>query len=277
MLKTEIDMPFVQSFIQYGGMPVSLDGNGDLLLRFCSFAGVLLLAVFLLFLYFTLNKRKKMLELQQTQYEQLIEYTRMMEGLYENIMNQKHDFLNVLFAIKGYVEGEQWDEFKNLYHSIVREYESSKLENFLSCLNQVGHPGLKGILGYKLNHAHSLGINVVPQILTPIEIRGIDPLVLCRIIGILLDNAVEAAYESSEKELHIVMESDSLYTSIIISNTFRVMPDLSRLDKRGYSTKGEKRGIGLHNIKQMLSHTPSMTLRTSLENNMFIQELLLTK
>lgn len=265
-------MPFFQGFIQYGE-----DGNGDLLLRFCSFAGVLLLVVSLVYLRSALNKRKKLLELQQKQYEHLIEYTMMMESVYKNIQNQKHDFLNVLFAIKGYVEGEQWEEFKSLYQSIVREYEESTLENFLSSLNRIGHLGLKGILGYKLNHARSLGINVYLQIFTPIHIRDIDPLVLCRTIGILLDNAVEAASESSEKELHIFMESDSLYTSIIISNTFKVTPDLSRIDRRGYSTKGEKRGIGLYNIKQMLSHTPSMTLKTTLESNMFFQELLLTK
>lgn len=270
-------MPFFQGYMPYGEMYVLTSVNGDLLLRLCSFTGVLILAVSIMYLYFALNKRKKLLDYQQNQYEQLIEYTTMVESLYKKIQNQKHDFLNVLFAIKGYVEGEQWEEFKSLYQSIVREYEESMIENYLSSLNRIGHPGLKGILGYKLNHARSLGINVHLQIVTAIDIRDIDPLVLCRIIGILLDNAVEAASESSEKELHIFMESDSISTSIIISNTFRVKPDLSRLNRRGYSTKGEKRGIGLYNIRQMLSHTPSMTLKTTLESNMFFQELLLTK
>jgi two-component system sensor histidine kinase AgrC len=251
--------------------------NGGFLLPLCSLAGLLFLTVSLVCLYVALNKRKKLLDLQKKQYEQLIEYTGIIENLYENIRNQKHDFLNILFAIKGYVESGQWEEFGSLYRSILNENDESKPGNFLSSLNRIAHPGLKGILGCKLNHAGSLGITVHLNIFTPIEFRDIDPLVLCRVMGILTDNAVEAACESREKEIHIAMECDNAKTSVIISNSYRVKPDLAQLDKRGYSTKGSKRGVGLYNVKQILSHNPSMTLKTALENNMFFQELIITR
>lgn len=276
MLKSETEMIFLKGFSPCAEMYITayISMNTDLLLRLCTLAGVLFLAVFLVFLYIALKKRKKLLELQRQQYDQLIEYTAMMERLYENIQSQKHDFLNILFAIKGYVEGQQWKEFKRLYQSIVNDYAQSRLEGFLNSLNRIEHPGLKGILGYKLSHAQTLGLNIRLDIATPITIRRIDPLVLCRIVGILTDNAIEAAAESREKEIHIAMESDGLYTSIIISNTYGQKPDLSHIGKRGYSTKGEKRGIGLHNVKQLLAHTPSITLKTTLENDMLFQELI---
>jgi two-component system sensor histidine kinase AgrC len=249
----------------------------SLLLPLCSFAGLLFLTVSLICLYVALNKRKKLFELQNKQYEQLIEYTGIIESLYEDIRNQKHDFLNILFSIKGYVETGQWEEFSSLYRSILDEYSESAPGDILILLNRIQHPGLKGILGYKLKYAISLGITVHLNIFTTIKIGDIEPLVLCRIIGILTDNAVEAAYDSQEKEIHIAMESDNSHTSVIISNTFKVKPDLAQINKRGYSTKGAKRGVGLYNVKQLLSRNPSVSLKTSLENNMFFQELIITR
>jgi len=262
--------------LQSSYKPVRLTTEG-LLLPLCSLAGLLFLTVSMIYLYAALNKRKKLLELQNKQYEQLIEYTVIIENLYEDIRNQKHDFLNILFSIKGYVESGQWEEFSSLYRSILDEYGETTPENVLFSLNRIQHPGLKGILGYKLNRAVSLGINVHLNIFTSIEFRDVDPLVLCKIIGVLADNAVEAACDSPEKEIHIAMESDIAHASVIISNTYKEKPDLIQLDKRGYSTKGAKRGVGLYNVKQILSRNPSMLLKTSLENNMFFQELIITR
>lgn len=281
MLELELIHPMFQLLpqsikLQSSYKPVRLTTEG-LLLPLCSLAGLLFLTVSMIYLYAALNKRKKLLELQNKQYEQLIEYTVIIENLYEDIRNQKHDFLNILFSIKGYVEGGQWEEFSSLYRAILDDYSDSMPGNVLYSLNRIQHPGLKGILGYKLNHAVSQGITVHLNIFTSVEFRDMDPLVLCRVIGILTDNAVEAAFDSPEKEIHIAMESDAVSTSIIISNTFKIKPDLTQLDKRGYSTKGAQRGVGLYNVKQILSRNPSMLLKTSLENNMFFQELIITR
>jgi two-component system sensor histidine kinase AgrC len=283
VLKLELHLSLVQAFCK--SVQIQVSGSADwtrfanegLLLPLCSFAGVLFLTASLACLYAALKKRKKLLELQNRQYEQLIEYTGIIENLYEDIRNQKHDFLNILFSIKGYVESGQWEEFSSLYRSILDEYGETTPENVLFSLNRIQHPGLKGILGYKLNRAVSLGINVHLNIFTSIEFRDVDPLVLCKIIGVLADNAVEAACDSPEKEIHIAMESDIAHASVIISNTYKEKPDLIQLDKRGYSTKGAKRGVGLYNVKQILLHNPSMTLKTSLENGLFFQELIITK
>jgi len=251
--------------------------NKGLLLSLCSLAGLLFLTVSLVSLYIALNKHKKLYELQNKQYEQLIEYIGIIENLYENIRSQKHDFMNILFSIKGYVEGKQWGEFDSLYHSILKEYDESMTKDFLIPLKRIQDHGLKGILGYKLNHAVSMGIKVQLYVFTPMEFQQIAPLDLCRVIGILTDNAIEAATESQEKELHIVMECDNAYASVIISNTYGEKPDISKLDKWGYSTKGTHRGLGLYNVNQVLSHYPSITLKTTLENSLFFQELTINR
>ncbi len=275
MLKFEWRIPVLQVVFENTGMFVPDNEllSKELLLYLCPLAGLLFLTIFLICLYIALNRHKKLLELQNKQYEQLIEYTGIIEDLYEDIRNQKHDFMNILFSIKGYVEGEQWEEFNSLYRSFLKENDESAPKNFLLPLKRIHDPGVKCILGHKLNQAVTMGIMVQLYVFTPMEFQQTDPLALCRLIGILTDNAIEAAAESREKELHIVMDCDETFTSVIISNTYDVKPDITNLYKRGYSTKGAHRGVGLYNVKQILSHYPSIALKTTVENNMFFQEL----
>jgi two-component system sensor histidine kinase AgrC len=234
------------------------------------------ICLFLIYLYVSSNNQKQLLEQQKKEYEQLIEYTGIIEELYDNIRNQKHDFLNVLFSIKGYVDNGQIEEFKEYYrNSVLKEYAEKQPKQFVSSLNLIKHAGIKGILSYKLSHAVSLGIKVCLNIFTPIEFRVVDSLDLCRIIGILIDNAVEASCESTGKELHIGLESDSAMTSVIISNTYLKEPDLSQMYKRGYSSRGKNRGVGLYNVENILSRYPSVELKSSLADNMFYHELII--
>lgn len=247
----------------------------ELLLYVCFLASILI-AVFWVCMCVSSKHQKNLYEKQKKEYEQLVDYTGIIEGLYEELRSQKHDFLNILFSIHGYVATGQIDEFKKYYSAILEEYSEQQSNQFLSALSLIKHAGIKGILGYKLDHAVSMGIKVYLNVFTTIEFRSIDPISLCKIVGILLDNAVEASGESSEKEVHIGMEDDSVCTSVIISNSYLKNPDLSQIHKRGYSTKGKSRGVGLHNVNRILTQYPFVQLKTTVENNMFFQELILT-
>ena len=66
------------------------------------------------------------MEQQAKEYEQLIEYMQIIESLYQDIRNQKHDFLNVLFSLKGYIDSGRLEELKSYYYnSILKEYRES--------------------------------------------------------------------------------------------------------------------------------------------------------
>lgn len=234
------------------------------------------ISLFLIFIYFYSNNQKNLLEQQKREYEHLMEYTGMMEELYENIRNQKHDFLNVLLSIKSYAENGQVEEIRDYFSNLIpNEYSENKPNAFFSSLNMIKHAGLKGILTYKLNHASSIGIKVYVNIFSKINIHTMTPFDLSRVIGILADNAIEAAYECKDKEIHIGIEIEEPGISIIISNPYRYVPNLEQIFKRGVSTKGKSRGLGLYNVRKILSQYPEVQLKTTVQNNMFFQELIL--
>ena len=75
-----------------------------------------------------------------------------------------------------------------------------------------------------------------------------------RIIGILLDNAIEASFETNDKIINIDISSDTKKILFIIKNSFN-NPDLSttRIFEKGYSTKEGNSGLGLWNVHKLLS------------------------
>ena len=88
-----------------------------------------------------------------------------------------------------------------------------------------------------------------------------DVLDLARILGIFLDNAIEAALETEAPQLSFAMIKEASEVVFRISNSF-LQSDipLSRLGEAGVSTKGKNRGVGLYNARQMINHNENFYL-----------------
>nr|WP_243177094.1 GHKL domain-containing protein [Clostridium estertheticum] len=111
------------------------------------------------------------------------------------------------------------------------------------------------------------------EILDTIDTVHIDIIDLCRIVGILLDNAYEAAKDSKEKLVSISFIQDE-YLNITIANSYNSNINISSIYKKSYSTKGSNRGIGLNNVKEIINKKyPNVLLKTSVEKDVFIQDL----
>jgi two-component system sensor histidine kinase AgrC len=253
---------------------ISTNPTSVIIFNLIAFAIYFFVCLFLVLSYFSLNKQALLMEQQAKEYEQLIEYTQIIEGLYQDIRNQKHDFLNVLFSLKCYIDNGKLDELSSYYYnSVLKEYRESPQNHILSSLNYIKQTGLKGILSYKLNQAISMGLKVYINIFSEIWFKGMDIIDLCKVAGILIDNAIEASSESLMKELHVGIETGDGSTSIIIANTYLNEPNISQLFKRGVSSKGKNRGLGLCNVKNILAQYPSVFLKTTVDQNLFFQEL----
>jgi len=93
-----------------------------------------------------------------------------------------------------------------------------------------------------------------------------------------MDNAIEAAAESESKNLSLGVLPEADHISFIFANSFAVLPNLSRLFSKEYTTKGENHGLGLYIVKELLdTQYPKATLETILDQDLFIQELCVPK
>ena len=126
-------------------------------------------------------------------------------------------------------------------------------------------------------YAHESGIDVTIDIPDKVESFLIDTVDLARILGIFLDNAIEATLETEQPQIGLNIVQNKAGVSIIISNHFRdngVM--LHELKQKGFSTKVGHQGIGLCNAQKIISSYDNVLLETTMQRNCFMQHIELT-
>lgn len=112
----------------------------------------------------------------------------------------------------------------------------------------------------------------------PVGELFIDSLDLARVLGIFLDNAIEAAQETDEKGLRFCMVYTDDVLKIIIQNTSKPLTvSIYDLNQQGISGKGENRGIGLFNAEKLLAGYSNVVWDTVYEKPWFSQRLMITR
>ncbi|HEQ6230677.1 TPA: GHKL domain-containing protein, partial [Streptococcus pyogenes] len=123
----------------------------------------------------------------------------------------------------------------------------------------------------KLSEAQRLSIPVSIEIGEPISIKNIELIDFLTLVSILIDNAIEGAAESG-----IVLcffEQFGKQILIVQNDTFEKQINLSTIFERGVSSKGNNRGVGLSNVREILESYPTVTLKTVSNHFVFKQIL----
>lgn len=101
-----------------------------------------------------------------------------------------------------------------------------------------------------------------------------------RILGILLDNAIEAAEQCREKEIHVILRKDPKVNRqlLIIENTYANKDvDTEKIFEKGYTSKEtedkKKHGLGLWEVRKILRKNDNLNLFTHKDSDFFKQQL----
>ena len=219
------------------------------------------------------------LQTRVTQAESLSEYANRLENLYQEIRGFKHDYMNILSSMYSYLEEERFDELKQYYKERLLP-DGRKLaaeDNFIGKLSNMKVMELKGLLYTKVLKAVDSKLHVTVDIPEPVAIINMDIPDLVRILGIFLDNAIEAALQTSEKELSIGILCSEKYDYIRIANSSLPVKNITEIFKEGYSEKDNHLGVGLHEVETLLDKHPKALLNTEYKDGCFIQLLQLCR
>lgn len=219
---------------------------------------------------------KSKLVLKESQFKNLQEYTANIESMYSNLRTFKHDYINILSSLLGYIDSKDYNGLETYFNEkILPTKEQININNDrLSQLGKIEIPALKGLLSSKFIYAYELGIQVFIDISEPIDTISMDIIDLSRILGVFLDNAIEGSLEVSHPQLNFNIVKNKTSIAIITTNNFinHHIP-LSQINQSSVSTKGSNRGLGLYNVKQILKPYKNILHETSIQNNWFIQHL----
>lgn len=219
---------------------------------------------------------KERIEQERKEFQQIEEYTAQIESMYNNLRAFKHDYVNILTTLSGYfLEKDYQGAEKYFEESILPSGRRIVNDNFkINLLSNITNKSLKGLIASKLMYAHEMGIDVYIDIIEQIDEIAMQDIDLCRVLGIYIDNAIEASLETEKKEIKFNMVKEPKHVAVIIMNSFVDSGlTIGRMEKEGVSSKGENRGVGLSNVRKILSGYPKVYKTTYIEDRYFVQKL----
>ena len=211
--------------------------------------------------------------------KQNLEETRLMNKtltiLNDKIRAFRHDFNNIIQAIGGYIQAKDMEGLEKYYSQLLKDCQEV---NNLTGLNPeaINNPAIYSLLASKYYLATEKGIEFNLDIF--MDLNSIDMKIyeFCRILGILLDNAIQATQECEEKQITVTIRKDNRCKRqlLIVENTYKEKDiDTEKIFEKGYSTKEGNTGLGLWEVRQILLKNTNLNLFTSKDDKYFKQQL----
>lgn len=203
------------------------------------------------------------------------EYNKTLHILHDSVRGFKHDFDNIVTTIGGYIKTNDMKGLEKYYSQLEEDCE--KVNN-LYILNPdiINNPGIYNLLTTKYSEAVEKGIKVNLTFLLDLNNLHMKIYEFARMLGILLDNAIEAASESDEKVLNIVFRNDSKNNRniVLIENTYKDKNvNIDEIFNKGVTGKENHTGLGLWEVKQILKKNNNINLYTNKNDTYFSQQL----
>jgi len=201
---------------------------------------------------------------------------------YEKILDLQrvanHENKNQLLAIKGMAQ--QNEDIVGYIDEIVKEHRSIN-DNLYSKTKHIPSGGMQGIMYQKMLVMNDKKIKVNLDISKSIKNLDFDKINsklnydICRILGVFLDNAIEETEKISkkEKEINVSMYGEENQLVIEISNYFLEMPNLEKMDEKGYTTKSKGHGYGLPLVKDIVEKNENIENYRQITKEIFTQGL----
>ena len=205
----------------------------------------------------------------------LEDYNKSLLFMNDNVRCLKHDLDNIVQTIYGYAVIKDLDGLTGFCSSLVAE---CKTVNNIAAIHpdKIKNPALYSMLMSKYYYIEDNNIKFDISITSDLSNLNIDDLELIRIIGILMDNAVEACRECKDKKITLDISYNSMDKEKIteITNTYMEKDiDLDKIYEKTYSTKKGNTGLGLWKVKSILNKHKHMKLETTFNEKIFIQRL----
>jgi two-component system sensor histidine kinase AgrC len=203
-------------------------------------------------------------------------YNESLSLVIQDLRRFKHDQANHLTVISAMIKMKKYDQASSYINEIF-----NTTDNIVdTSICDIKNAGLFGLISSKKDYAQKSGIKFNLKAIGEIDsIPNVKISELCEIIGIYLDNAIEAASVSDAKEVEILVESNDENIHFIINNSCVSVPDIDSIKLDGYSTKGPNRGHGLSIVEKILSKYENITntITFNSKNMIFTQILKIKK
>jgi len=218
--------------------------------------------------------------LQQKEAEQTIlqDYLRQTERQLTGMRKFKHDYQNILLPLNAFIKEKDWVGLEQYMPQVNAASTIITKDDFaLENLSNINVPEIKILLAAKLMLAQNINMHIQTTFEAHEDINHIpiDSIALVRMLGIILDNAIEELVTLGAGHLMVACYKSGNGVTFVVQNTCRTeINPLYELEQAGFSSKGDGRGLGLSNLAELIAtYSDNLSLQTNIKNGTFEQKL----
>lgn len=239
------------------------------------FNTLLIVFCFLIIIYSFKNKNNymKVYDKYNTTVNSLKEY----EDILDKYRISNHENENQLLTIRNMLpekDKKAISYIDNLVKTNIKDNGEVMFD-----VSKIPAGGLRGLIYSKVLEMKELNIDYELEIsnsVKTVDLINIDDLLMldiCKVIGVYLDNAIQAVQNLNEKYINIEMYLDENDLVISILNNYSGQIMIDKIEQKGYTSKGKGHGYGLTLAKKIIDNNKKLSNEKGISRDSFSQTL----
>lgn len=233
---------------------------------------IILYSIIMFIFLFEKNKNIIYIKENKILIDNLNEYEKMLD--YQRVNN--HENKNQLLVIKSMIEKKD-KKLMEYINEIIKEKREDN-EIVYNKAKRIPSGGLQGLIYQKmlLMQENNVEVNLdINSQVRKIDLENMSPKMnydICRIVGIIIDNAIEETtkFNKKDREIIISMYVDDMFI-IEVSNRIKDDLDINKIYEKGYTSKEKGHGYGLSLLKKIVDENDNIINEVKIVNNIFTQ------
>ncbi|WP_345753195.1 sensor histidine kinase [Lactiplantibacillus pentosus] len=240
-----------------------------------AFSIMMIMMLWQMYFFISSYTKKQAADYQAQQNAQLNDYLKSVERQYLELRKFKHDYKNLMLSLQDSLTNgnspEQTEYFKELIaqSAVETSLDSGKIVK----VQHLGNETLRGLIVQKFLDAQAQGINLTVELNTENFVIHHELVDIIRIVGNLLDNAIEATQATADKQVICAFNTLNGTKEISVRNPTNQKIDANKVFELGVSTKGAQRGFGLSNVHQLVAQHRNFFLDMNSQDNQVVMTL----
>lgn len=209
-------------------------------------------------------------------YEVSINSLREYENMLDKIRVNNHENKNELLTIRNMIKDKKTKHYiDNIIDNKIKDNEE-----IMKKTSKIPEGGLRATIYSKIlimdekKINYSLNIDNGIKVVDLIDFDEKILLSVCKILGVFLDNAIEATENITKKIIKIDLYIMDNYMCIDITNNYKGIIELNKISKEKHTTKGENHGYGLLLVEKILKESGGYLINEKSINGEFFTQVL---